>query len=409
MSVQIDSIIRKLLILYPNFGSVIENLKFEESKNTKTASTNGKVIRYNVEFVESLKEKEKIALFLHEICHVAFDHIARRDGKNRKLWNIATDAVINALLKKEGLPLIEGGIDIPEAINYDSDEMYEYLLQKMPEEDYKIIIFIQGEMKLSDMENYGEESHSLWDEIENEKMNENGCDNNPNSNAKDSNENNQVKDGERKAFEKNKEEREQRLKEFNRELLEEASLSGNNESTTERRITDIGIASHSIDWRRILKQTLKGNQDWTRINSRIRNNFFRYRLYTIPETETEILLDTSSSVNDVLLRNFLKECKHILKDSKVKIGCFDTQFYGFKEIKKNDDIDNLKFSGGGGTDFNVAMNSFSQRATNKIIFTDGESQMPYKEAKDVIWIVYGDKKIEPKGGKVIYIDKKRLN
>ena len=33
MSVQIDSIIRKLLILYPNFGSVIENLKFEEYAN----------------------------------------------------------------------------------------------------------------------------------------------------------------------------------------------------------------------------------------------------------------------------------------------------------------------------------------------------------------------------------------
>lgn len=39
--------------------------------------------------------------------------------------------------------------------------------------------------------------------------------------------------------------------------------------------------------------------------------------------------------------------------------------------------------------------------------TDGKSSMP-KQYCNCIWVVFGDKKIEPKGGKVIYIDQNEL-
>ena len=54
--------------------------------------------------------------------------------------------------------------------------------------------------------------------------------------------------------------------------------------------------------------------------------------------ETEIVLDTSGSIDDKLLRNFLRECKNILNFYKIKVGCFDTKFYGFTEIKNMKDI-----------------------------------------------------------------------
>ena len=75
-------------------------------------------------------KNSKFFLFAHEICHVAFEHIFRSEGKDKRLWNIATDSVINALLKQDGLPMIEGGVDIPEAINYDAEEMYNKLLEE---------------------------------------------------------------------------------------------------------------------------------------------------------------------------------------------------------------------------------------------------------------------------------------
>lgn len=101
-------------------------------------------------------------------------------------------------------------------------------------------------------------------------------------------------------------------------------------------------------------------------------------------TETEILLETSGSVSEVLLKKFLRECKNILENSKVKVGCFNTEFHGFTELKKPEDIDNMRFPIGGETDFDVAVEAFSRKATNKIIFTDGYAEMPKKTVKNVI-------------------------
>ena len=123
--------------------------------------------------------------------------------------------------------------------------------------------------------------------------------------------------------------------------------------------------------------------------------------------ETEIVLDTSGSINEVLLKNFLRECKNILQHTKLKVGCFDTRFYGFHEIRTEEDIENMRFEGGGGTDFDVAVGAFSRRVENKIIFTDVEALMP-NMSLDAIWIVFGGERINPKGGKVIHIDNEQL-
>ena len=63
--------------------------------------------------------------------------------------------------------------------------------------------------------------------------------------------------------------------------------------------------------------------------------------------------------------------------------------------------------GFGGTDFDVAVNAFSKRAGNKIIFTDGYADMPSKRV-NAIWVVFDNAKINPPGGKVIYIDSAAL-
>lgn len=130
MSTDIDSIKRKLLIKYPTFGSVIANLEFQKSIDIATAGTDGKVLLYNPKFLGDLSEKQQIFIFAHEVCHVAFEHIFRSEGKDKRLWNIATDSVINALLIQDGLPMVEGGVNIPEAINYDAEEMYNKLLEE---------------------------------------------------------------------------------------------------------------------------------------------------------------------------------------------------------------------------------------------------------------------------------------
>ena len=67
----------------------------------------------------------------------------------------------------------------------------------------------------------------------------------------------------------------------------------------------------------------------------------------------------------------------------------------------------MKFVGGGGTSFYAAIQAFSKRVDNKIIFTDGCATMPSSKC-NAIWVVFGGSEITPVGGKVIYINDKQL-
>ena len=472
MSTDIDSIKRKLLIKYPTFGSVIANLKFQASKDIETAGTDGKVLLYNPKFLGGLSEKQQIFIFAHEICHVAFEHIFRSEGKDKRLWNIATDSVINALLKQDGLPIVEGGVDIPEAINYDAEEMYNKLLEEKKKQEQQNsqgnqrqqnsqdsqerqnsqdsqrqqnIQDSQEEQNAQDSQggqnsqsgqeetDIGHDTHSLWDkaieerkreqqeQVEKKGQEQRQTKKKEKKERTDGEEQGEKKkreveekskfaeQGERETFKQNKIERRKQLQELSRELANKSSHeAGDGIQREGKKLSDIGIATPLIDWRKLLRQAIRYDEEYTRKNARMRNGYFRHRIEQLPMPEAEILLDTSGSVSEVLLKNFLRECKNILDNSKVKVGCFNTEFHGFTELKKPEDIDNMSFPIGGGTDFNVAVGAFSRKAPNKIIFTDGEADMPRETVRNVIWVVFGDEKINPKGGKVINITGEQL-
>ena len=620
MNYDIKSIKNKMLVKYPFFGSVIANVKYEEDKSLGTAGTNGQIIYYNPDYLNSLSKEEQTFVFAHEVCHIAFNHILRSEGKDINLWNIATDGVTNQFLKRDGLKMPKGGVDIADAINYDAEQLYEKLLQEKQQnqENQQNSQEHQNQQNNSNSNNHqkkdnnqngknaqqsddsqkqnseksqndqdnnqpssnnknNENSQSSEDSQEqsnsqdnsqinaqqnnsksnnnqkndnsqngkndqqsdgsqkqNSEKSQNGQDNNqPSSNSKNNensqssedsqeqsnkqdnsqinaqqnssnsnnnqkndnsqNENDQQGDGskgntleqssgdessqqsdnnsnnddkkhkdvghdthsmweetvkkhkeqeqnkekknneinkknknssekddfekkqeelenmgEKKAFKKNLEDRKKQLEELKEAISKLASQAGSTSNEDVREIENIGISKPLIDWRYILREAIKYDVDWSYQNATIEDGVITPNLEEQPKPETEIVLDTSGSISDVLLRNFLRECKNILQQSRVKVGCFDTKFYGFYEIRTEQDIENMKFVGGGGTDFYVAINAFTRRVENKIIFTDGEAWMPNIPC-DAIWIVFGQTKINPKGGKVIYITPEQLD
>ena len=429
MSADIDSIKRKLLIKYPTFGSIIANLEFQANIDVGTAGTDGKVVLYNPNFLNGLSDKEQIFLFAHEICHVAFEHIFRSEGKDKKLWNIATDSVINALLQQDGLPMVEGGVDIPEAVNYNAEAMYNKLLEEKKQQEQQNSQGqqeqqnSQGQQGEQEETDIGHDTHSLWDKAIEERKKEQeeqakqkkGEDTQIIDKAKKEEQSPVKKEdkfseqGEQETFRQNKIERRKQLQELSKELASKSlHEAGDGIQREGKRLSDIGIAIPLIDWRKLLRQAVKYDEEWTRKNARMRDGYFRHRIEQIPMPETEILLDTSGSVSEVLLKNFLRECKNILDNSKVKVGCFNTEFHGFTELRRPEDIDQMSFPIGGGTDFDVAVGAFSRRVPNKIIFTDGEADMPKETVRNVIWVVFGNEQINPKGGKVINITGEQL-
>lgn len=464
VTMHIETIINRVLVKYPLFGSIVAHTQFVGEASVETAGTDGEIIYYNPLFLSSLSREEQVFILAHAICHIAFHHIFRSEGKDSELWNIATDAVINALLKQDGLPLVKGVVDIPEAIAYDAEGFYQKLLEEKKEQQSDTKKEQKGNTKKESSQKGDEEStekyhdvghdtHSMWKQATLKKQREEqekGEGNATNGLEEEKIENqdnlfdkmkrmfsrkkerqalhekektektqeldekkrqeemqNRVQLGEREVFKQNRIERKRQLEELQNALARESLGHGDSTNSDVRTIANIGTSTPLLDWRMLLKEAVKYDVDWSYENVEIEDGIVTTYLEEIPRPETEIVLDTSGSIDEVLLRNFLRECKNILQTSKVKVGCFDTMFYGFTEIKNEADIDNLSFYGGGGTDFNVAVNAFTNRVENKIIFTDGCSTMPSKEV-DVLWIVFGDTKISPKGGRVIYINQEQL-
>ena len=532
MKYDIEALKRKMLVKYPFFGSVVASIDYKENMGIPTAGTDGKTIYYNPEYLEGLGRDEQTFIFAHEVCHIAFNHILRSEGKDPELWNIATDGVINQFLKKDGLKLAPGGVDMAEAINYDAEQLYEKLLQEKQQKQQQQKQNGQGnsqnqdqnqnqnqsqsqsqsdsssgessqeqtqkgdsehqsqsgsqeqgnsqneqqsssesqggsDEQQSDSKNQsssgsnssqnqdqnaqqnqqssggssdseqqeeqdsskrdvGHDTHSLWEEAVKKHKEEQSKSSDKKESLLDKILNKQ-KDkqektkselekkqeeleemGEKDAFKKNREDKKKQLEELKQAIAKQASTAGTSTNRDIRTIEDIGTAKPLIDWRYVLREAIKYDVDWSYKNASIEDGIVVANLEEQPMPETEIVLDTSGSINEVLLKNFLRECKNILQHSRLKVGCFDTEFYGFHEIRTEEDIENMTFEGGGGTDFDVAVNAFSRRVENKIIFTDGEASMPDMSI-DAIWIVFGGEKINPKGGKVINITEEQLD
>ena len=466
MNFDIVSLKRKMLVKYPFFGSVVASVDYKEDKNIGTAGTDGKVVYYNTKFLEGLSMQEQTFIFAHEICHIAFNHILRSEGKDSRLWNIATDAVINQFLKRDKLPIPKGGVDIAEAINYDAEELYEKLLQEKEqrEQDAKSNDKSQQRgnktssssnsqnedeqsyennessscnensktqekesqekyndgssdvSKEDDSKDVGHDTHSMWEDAvkkNNEEQKKLDKLSKNDKKEKDKSELEKKQEelqeiGEKDSFKKNLEEKKRELEELKKVIIKEASQAGNKTNSDIIRVQNIGTAKPIIDWRYILRETITYDVDWSYKNAYVEDEVVHASLEEQPMPETEIVLDTSGSINNTLLKNFLRECKNILQHTKLKVGCFDTKFYGFNEIRTEEDIENMRFQGGGGTNFDVAVGAFSKRVENKIVFTDGEASMP-KTCIDAIWIVFGNRVINPKGGKVIYITNDELD
>ena len=422
---KINDIIRKTLVKYPMFGSIIANTTFIENQNIETACTNGEYIMYNPLFLEQLTQEEQIFIFAHEVSHIALDHIARSKNRDIEVWNLATDAVINANLMQDGLVLPKiGGINIPDAINHDAEEMYDKLLKQKEklEELMEKLGNIPNDLKKqifggsSPFDQKTHASHKTWSEgVSNINNNEQSKDSSEGANSLEPSKSKKEetidkceKLGEKETFKQNQMERKKQLEELKKSLMKGSFSCGNESGGFYLNVSEIGIGKPLIDWRVLLREATNYKIDWSYKNATIENGVLTPHLEEEMVPETEIVLDTSGSINETLLKNFLRECKNILPTSIVKVGCFDTKFYGFHLIRNFSDIDNMKYEGGGGTDFDVAVSAFSKRVDNKIIFTDGYADMPREKVK-AIWVVFGNTKINPNGGKVIYIDKEQFD
>lgn len=483
---------RKMLTKYPRFGSeiAVANIEFRDDLPFHTAATDGKNIYVDPKYFESLSENDRLFTMAHEIMHIKFMHMYRltnKDGKKRdpELWNIATDAIINANLERDGFTIKEGYVNMPEALNYSAEEFYEILLREKEEKEKQQQqngqenqgnsgeqsenseskdgsqndMDEQGEQKgkqsgeqgqdenenNGDGENEGEnkdkgegkgadgkpshqgDDHSLWEEAfrnqQQQGQKQKGSSQNQQRGGTKqrtiAQEQQETDFDERSEFEDNRQEKRDRFK-ARREKTKQ-DIRGAAEGTIE--LGSIGESKEAIDWKVLLRREVEKTETiWSQRRSIAENNY-AYRLEENDiedEAETEIMIDVSGSVDLNLVKAFLRQIKPILKQSKLKVGCFNERFWGLVDIKSVRDIDNFTIpreargDSAWTEDWDLAVRSFTKkREINKIVFTDGypcPGTMPKEDLKreNVIWLVYGNKGFNPCCGKVINITEKQL-
>ena len=469
----INDIKRKMLAKYPRFGSEIAklNIEFKDDLPFHTAATDGQNIYVDSNYFESLNESDRLFLIAHEVMHIKFMHMFRltdKDGKRRnlELWNIATDAIINANLERDGFKIKEGYVNMPEAIQYSAEEFYQKLLEeqekkKQEQNDDEQNQSGDSQNQSGDSQNQSGDSqnqsgdsqnqsgdsqnqssdgqnedkngqiskqcgdHSLWEEAfqnREQNKNQNGKKQETQTDSKEEQKlekEQKMEFDEKTEFEENREEKRKKFK-AKREKTEKDIREKNGGSI---KLDNIGESKEEIDWKVLIRREVEKTETiWSQRRS-IKENGYAYRLEENDiedEAETEIMIDVSGSVNLDLVKAFLRQIKPLLKQSKLRVGCFNEKFWGLVDIKSVRDIDNFTIPDGARgksrwtEDWDLAVRSFTKkREINKIVFTDGypcPGTMPKDDLKkeNIIWLVYGNKNFNPCCGKVINITERQL-
>ena len=446
---------RKMLVKYPRFGSeiAVANIEFKDNLPYHTAATDGKNVYVDPNYFESLSENDRLFTIAHEIMHIKFMHMYRladKDGKKRdlKLWNKATDAIINANLERDGFTIKEGYVNIPEALNYSAEEFYQILLQEKEKQEKEKQKNEQESQEQNDSEEQDDngqgngqnndkdkkekqneiqeqgtpqgDDHSLWEEAF-EEQKKKDCKEQQQEEQQEQIQRDQVEESfdEKQEFEDNRKEKREKFK--SRSEKTKKDIRETSKETI--KLDNIGESKETIDWKVLLRREVEKTETiWSQRRSIAENNY-AYRLEENDiedEAETEIMIDVSGSVDLELVKAFLRQTKPILKQLKLKVGCFNEKFWGFVDVKSVKDIDNFRIpreargNAAWTEDWDLAVRSFSKkREINKIVFTDGypcPGTMPKEDLKreNVVWIVYGNSSFNPCCGKVININEKQL-
>jgi len=260
--------VKKLMITkYPRFAQEIAsaNLEYKTDLPSKTAATDGKNIYFDPNFLQNLSDNDKLFIVAHELMHIKFEHMFRMTDKNGekrnlKYWNIATDAIINANLERDGFKIMEGAVNMPEALNYSAEEFYEKLLKQKQSSGGQ-----NGQNQQSQNQN-NKNSDQNGQGQNQDKQNNNAEQNGQNSDNKQSDskvENNQ-KNGEdsrnNEQHENNNQEQNQSTKQDNNNNQNNSKFSGDGQKQNSQELDDEFADDHSL-WEKAFEESRQGNKE----------------------------------------------------------------------------------------------------------------------------------------------------
>ena len=387
-----------LLLKHSFFGNLATRLKLVNADEwCGTAATDGQLFYYNSRFIMMLKPKEVEFLVAHEVLHVVYDHMGRREQRDPKIWNIADDYAVNADLKRHKIGEFITTVPCLYEKKYDgksAEEIYDDLLQNC-----KTISMDELIDQLLDEHLDGEEDG-------------------------DGDEDGEEIDGSGKGKGRPKmssEERERVRQEVKQAII---NAAGSADPGTLPAGVERLIKTHTnpvMPWRELIQTNLtsciRTDYSWMRPSRR------GWHLDAImpgmtpgQEIDVVVTLDMSGSISQKQAQDFLGEIGGMMNSFdgyKVHVFCFDTEVYNPKDFHSDnmDSIDEYVPEGGGGTDFDCIFTYLREHAIDPkrlIVFTDGYPCGSWGDADycDTTWIIHGDPNPNPPFGTYAIYDNK---
>lgn len=348
----------------PFYGYMLLRQEIKQDPTLETAATNGAWIKYNPEFLKKLTLPQIKGLLKHEVMHICHMHHLRRQNRDPRKWNYATDYVINAHLKQAGVALPEGGLIDTQYADYSSEHVYN-ILPEPPD----------GNMGAPSW-NFGgvEDAPDLYDASGN-------------------------------VNEVIQHQMEEDVKVDVLQAHNTAKIMGKLPAGIDRLVES--IRESRMPWRQILarffRATSKNDYSWLRPNRR----FLAHGIY-LPSLHSEALgpivigVDTSGSIAGPELEQFFGCINGILRQTRpetVHVVYCDAEVANTQVFKAEDyplTSKKMKPAGGGGTDFRPVFEYVKEKRINPcalLYLTDMYGSFPDKAPNyPVIWCATSEKK-----------------
>lgn len=298
-----------LVLEHPFVGTIALNMPFVFDEDIPTAATNGKRIKFNPEFVNSLTDEELKFLVAHECFHPMLEHNFRRGERQHRRWNMAADYVINKLLIDDNIGRMpKVGLHDPAIYNAGGGTS-EGIYNILPEQDE------------------GDGADGLLDNCE---------------------------DGEGSPAEQAQTQAEWKVKVA--QAAQAAKMMGKMSANLQRLVDE--VLRPKVDWRDVMQRFLVRCRDDSRTFSRPSRRFITQGMY-LPSTtgermgEVVFAVDCSGSISQHIINQFAAEIGKVKDDlcpQRIHVLYFDSEVSHVESYGPDDALD-IKPHGGGGTDF----------------------------------------------------------
>ncbi|MDD4334201.1 MAG: VWA-like domain-containing protein [Desulfotomaculaceae bacterium] len=380
----------RMLMKYPFFGSLALFLQPREDRSTSTMRTEGFNLLYHDEFVQGLVNTGGVAMLMgalvHEIMHAVLQHIWRRGTRDRDLWNMACDYVVNQIVKEQEFQLPSGVFVSDRFKGMAADSVYNILLQELPpklqEEAEKTSPSGQSGQGQPKQNKKPEgkllDDHSMWGK------NKSGQDESADANAEAAT-------------------WKMRAAQAAQDALQRGHLPAGMIQIIEN------ILYPKLDW----KQALASFVQPTRSDYTFIPPDRRFDYVFLPEFGSEgleevvVAIDTSGSVWR-FYRQFISEMVNIVysyPEFKGYIAHCDASVQLFQELDPHNIP--LQFKGSGGTNFRPLFQEIEKRHITPslmVFLTDGDATLPKDPPHyPVLWVLTGENCPVPHFGNVAYM------